>query len=154
ELEERLLARLEDPSPTVRLQSVRGLWQSWYWSSSDSLRARIEDRFLERMGIETDAWVRRSLNEGFYNICDENVRYLYNNWIPALGRAEDRQRATEAHQAVGTRQARAIVRALAAAAGTPREAQLRENLLASLTEFHLRHSDPAHPETTARIGND
>ena len=29
-------------------------------------------------------WVERNLREGVYNLADENIRYLYNNWVPLL----------------------------------------------------------------------
>ena len=163
ELARKLVEMMRDPSPVLRMQACKALWQWWYWNADTSFRDRVEDTFLERMAVERDPWVRRNLTEGFYNICDENVRYLYNNWIALLARPEDRERATRGHQASGTAQARKIARALeqgldpASRNGTSSRYDARlllDGVLTSLTQFHLRHSDPAHPEVFARIGND
>jgi HEAT repeat protein len=164
DLGQKLIAMMRDPSPVLRMQACKALWQWWYWNADASFRDSVENVFLERMAVERDPWVRRNLTEGFYNICDENVRYLYNNWIPLLARQEDRERATAAHQATGAAQARKIARALqegsvSMPAGKDSSEPsgnelLLDGVLTSLTEFDLRHSDPSKPEVFARIGND
>ena len=57
-------------------------------------------------------WVRRNLIEALYIIGDENIRYLYKNWVPSLARAESRRRATEAQHATVNRLGAKYVAAL------------------------------------------
>ncbi|MDW8367837.1 MAG: HEAT repeat domain-containing protein [Abditibacteriales bacterium] len=153
-----LIQRLNDPDIFVRLYATRALWQWFYWTDDDTVRQQIVDAYLARMSVPEHPWVRRNLVEGFYNICDENVRYLYNNWIPLLAQPEDRERATRAHRATVTMLAEKIANALMHGNDLQREAILR-----GLTDFHLRKSSDrfgygvvidAPNNLYARIGND
>ena len=38
-------------------------------------------------------WISENLSDALYNLADENIRYLYNNWVPLLGTEQDRERA-------------------------------------------------------------
>ena len=60
------------------------------------------------MAVNEHPWMRRNLIEGFYSLADENVRYLYNNWIGHLAQKEDRDGAVAlatASRAAGWRSA-------------------------------------------------
>lgn len=153
-----LAARVEDPVPGIRMQALKGLWQYWFWTAGEPSKERIEDTFLAAMAKPQHPWVERNLREGIYNIADENIRYLYNNWVPLLPRPEDRDRAIQGRLRVESRLAEKFAQVLEK--GSDRQ---RKTLLAGLTEFHLRrgdvydltadHSRPA-PPVYNRIGND
>jgi hypothetical protein len=149
EITNKLIARLSDPHTPVRMQAAKSLAQWFYWTKDESLRDRIADAFIARMAVNEHPWVRRNLMEGFYSLADENVRYLYNNWIGHLARKEDRDRAVASHRESSRRMAERIARALE----TGNELQ-REGLLRGLTEFHLRHGGYANAGRYTRIGND
>ena len=102
-LADALLGRLDDPDPVVAMQAIKGLWRWWYWRSDPGLRNRIEDRLIAGLAEPRHPWVRRNLIEALYIIGDENIRYLDQNWIPSLARAEDRRRATDGQQATVNR---------------------------------------------------
>ncbi len=161
-VEPRLLSalkqRLSDPDVFVRVYASRALWQWFYWTDDDAVRQQIVDAYLARMSVAEHPWVRRNLVEGFYSVCDENVRYLYNNWIPLLAQPEDRDKATQAHRATTTMLAKKVANALTNGNDLQREAILR-----GLTDFHLRKSPDrfgygvvidAPNNLYARIGND
>ena len=82
QLADSLIQRLADASPAIRLNALKGLWQWWYWNDDVQLRGKIEDAFLVALAQSQHPWVARNLREGIYNIADDNIRYLYNNWIP------------------------------------------------------------------------
>ena len=88
-LADSLLERLDDPDPVVRMQAIKGLWRWWYWRPELALRNRIEDALIARLAVPEHPWVRRNLIEALYIIGDENIRYLYNNWVPSLAQARD-----------------------------------------------------------------
>ncbi len=136
ELADRLLRAAADPVPTVRMQALKGLWQWWFWSDNQAVRGRIEDTLFARLAEREHPWVRRNLQEALYNIADDNIRYLYNNWVPLLGTKEDREQAIRGRLAVERRIAEKAARALRAGNDLQREGVLR-----GLTEFHLRNSD-------------
>jgi HEAT repeat protein len=161
DLAEKVMRAAHDPVVTVRMQALKGLWQWWYWSDNENLRSRIEDVFIGRLAEAEHPWVRRNLQEGLYNIADENIRYLYNNWIPLLGTTQDRERAIGARLAVENRIARKAAQALSSG----NELQ-REGVSRGLAEFHLRNAnsyslEPARQPSQrtgaqlyVRIGND
>src|SRR5262245_50152785 len=149
EIADKLIARLSDPHTPVRMQAAKSLTQWFYWAKDDSLRDRIADAFIARMAVNEHPWMRRNLMEGFYSMADENVRYLYNNWIGHLAQKEDRDMAVAAHHESSRRMAERIARALE----TGNELQ-REGLLRGLTEFHLRHVGYTNAGRYTRIGND
>ena len=153
-----LAALAADPVPSVRMQALKGLWQFWFWSADDSAKGLIEDTFLEAMAKPQHPWVRRNLREGIYNLADENIRYLYNNWVPLLARPEDRERAIRGRLAVEDRLATKFDAVLENGSDLQ-----RKELLAGLTEFHLRRADVYDPKAVPgapfppvynRIGND
>ena len=148
-LETLIRERMTDPDPYVRLMASRVLWQWWYFEQGDLGKSRIEDVFLQRMAVEDHPWVLTNLKQGFYNICDENTRYLYNNWVALLGREEDRQRATAGHRDSSDRQAEKIAEVLRS--GPKRQVRL---LLDSLGRFHLRTGTYDREDLYHRIGND
>jgi hypothetical protein len=146
---DRLIELLADPSVAVRMQAAKSLVQWHYWSKDEALRDRIADAFIARMGVQEHPWMRRNLLEGFYSLADENVRYLYNNWIGHLARKEDRDKAASGHREASRRMAERVARALE----TGNERQ-REGLLRGLTVFHLRSGGYTNAGRYTRIGND
>ncbi len=146
---EKLIERLSDPYTPARMQAAKSLTQWFYWTKDESLRDRIADAFVARMAVNEHPWMRRNLLEGFYSMADENVRYLYNNWIGHLAQKEDRDKAVAAHRESSRRMAERVARALE----TGNELQ-REGLLRGLTEFHLRHGGYANAGRYTRVGND
>jgi HEAT repeat protein len=149
EIAGKLIALLADSSITVRMQAAKSLVQWFYWTKDDSLKDRIADSFIARMAFNEHPWMRRNLLEGFYSLADENVRYLYNNWIGHLAQKDDRDRATAGHREASRRMAERIAQALE----TGNELQ-REGLLRGLTEFHLRSGGYVNAGRYTRIGND
>lgn len=158
ELAKALAARTGDPLATVRMQALKGLWQYWFWTPEESAKGLIEDTFLAAMAKPQHPWVERNLREGIYNIADENIRYLYNNWVPLLAKPEDRERAIRGRLAVERRLAHKFARTLENGSDLQ-----RKRLLAGLTAFHLRRADiydlkadhgKSAPAVYNRIGND
>ena len=155
----RALSKLiDDPVVTVRMQSVKGLWQFWFWTPAPSTKSGIEDVLLEAVGKPQADWVESNLNDAVYNLADENIRYLYNNWIPLLGRPEDRERAIRGRLALEDRLAEKFAAVLNGNSDFQKKALLR-----SLTRFPLRRGDVydleadlenAGPPVYNRIGND
>ncbi len=147
-----------DPAPAIRLQAIRGLWQSWFWNPSVPLRGRIEDTLLAGLAQPQHPWNEANLRAAVYNLADENIRYLYNNWVALLGRPEDRDRAIQGRLAVESQLA---VKFAGVLEHGP-DAQ-KKQLLAALAELPLRRGDaydlaPAaglkSPPVYSRIGND
>ncbi len=158
ELAEALAARVDDSLPTVRMQALKGLWQYWFWTPDESARDLIENTFLQAMAVPQHPWVDQNLREGIYNLADENIRYLYNNWVPLLASPADRERAIRGRLAVEDRLSRKFSAVLVH--GTDHQ---RKMLLAGLTEFPLRRADiydleadhaRVAPPVYNRIGND
>jgi hypothetical protein len=157
-LAEPLIAAASAEEPAIRIQALKGLWQWWHWSADEQLRSRIEDVFIEGLPRSGHPWVARNLREGLYTISDENIRYLYNNWIPLLGSGDDRSRAIRGRLAVEDRLAAKFTRVLGQGSD-----QHRKELLNALTSFHLRRADVYDPQADSsvpgpavynRIGND
>ena len=149
---------LDDPVTTVRMQAVKGIWQFWFWSADPAVKNEIEDRLLAAFSKPQPAWVASNLNFALYNLADENIRYLYNNWIPLLGRPEDRERAIRGRLAVESRLAEKFAAVLETAPENQKKA-----LLHALAEFPLRRGDvydldadlgKPGPVVYSRIGND
>ncbi|MBO0857350.1 MAG: hypothetical protein J2P21_02635, partial [Chloracidobacterium sp.] len=149
EIADKLIDRLSDPYAPVRMQAAKSLTQWFYWAKDEALRDRIADAFVARMAVNEHPWIRRNLIEAFYSISDENVRYLYNNWIGLLPQKEDRDMSVASHRESSRRMAERIARALE----TGNDLQ-REGLLRGLTEFHLRHGGYTNAGRYTRIGND
>ncbi len=138
-----LVDSLADRDPVVRMQAVRGLWRWWYWRPELTLRNQVEDALIARLAVPEHPWVRRNLIEALYIIGDENIRYLYNNWVPSLPKAEIRDRVTEAQHATANRLAEKYVAVLASGGALQREGVLR-----AMSEFFER------PVLGGRVGND
>jgi hypothetical protein len=146
---DKLIAALNDKHPLVRMQAAKSLTQWFYWAKDTTLKDHIADAFITQLSQPQHPWVQRNLREGLYSMADENVRYLYNNWIALLATAADRAAAKAGQRAESRAMAERIARAL-----TNGNATLRENLLRGLTEFHLRHSGYNNAARYTRIGND
>jgi hypothetical protein len=158
EIAQALMSRIDDPVQTVRMQAVKGLWQLWFWTPGEPTKSAIEDTLLAALGKPQSGWVESNLREAVYNLADENIRYLYNNWVALLPRPEDRERATKGRLAVESRLAEKFASALEKGSVTQQKALLR-----ALTEFPLRRADIYDPEADLakpappvynRIGND
>ncbi len=158
EMAKALEKLVDDRVTTVRMQAVKGLWQLWFWTPDADTKGAIEDTLLGAMAKPQPSWVASNLREGIYNLADENIRYLYNNWVALLPRAEDRERAIRGRLGVESR----LAEKFAAVLTQGPEAQKRA-LLRALTELPLRRADVYDPEadlSTAapavynRIGND
>src|SRR5262247_1127179 len=149
EIADKLIARLSDPHTPVRMQAAKSLTQWFYWTKDEALQDRIADALIARMAVDEHPWARRNLLEAFYSVADENVRYLYNNWIGHLAQKEDRDKAIAGHRESSRRMAERVAHALE----TGNELQ-REGLLRGLAEFHLRHGGYANAGRYTRIGND
>ncbi|SIO43394.1 HEAT repeat-containing protein [Singulisphaera sp. GP187] len=142
-LADALLERLDDSDPVVQLQAIKGAWRWWYWQADSALRNRIEDQLIARLSTPRHPWVRRNLIEALYIIGDENIRYLYTNWVPALATHERRDIATEAQHATSNRLGDKYVAVL-----DHGNALQRDGVLRAISEFHER------PVLGGRIGND
>lgn len=149
EIAGKLIGLMADPGVMVRMQAAKSLMQWFWWTKDETLQDRIADAFVARMAVNEHPWVRRNLRENFYSMADENVRYLYNNWIALLATPEDRARAKQGHHEASRKMAERIAKAL-----TNGNDQQRENLLAALTEFHLRSGGYPNAGRYTRIGND
>lgn len=158
ELAPLLAKRITDNNPAVAIQASKAAWQYWFWTPALPSREVIEDAFLAAMEKPQHPWLERNLKEAVYNLADENIRYLYNNWVPGLAKPEDREKVIRGRLAVEDRLATKFAKALES--GNP---QLVKVLLAGLSEFELRRGDvydPTADRTTPfngvynRIGND
>jgi hypothetical protein len=158
DLASALIASASDSEPAIQIQALKGLWQWWHWTAKEEIRDRIEDVFIGGLASPQHAWVSRNLREGLYTISDENIRYLYNNWIPLLASPDDRVRAIRGRLAVEDRLANKFIRILERGTGAH-----KTELLTALTSYHLRRADvydpaadPAGlaPPVYNRIGND
>ena len=136
DLVEALAKLAGDPVVTVRMQAVRGLWQSWFWNAGAASRNRIEDTVLAALAKPQHPWIETNLRAAVYNLADENIRYLYNNWVALLGKEDDRTRAIQGRLAVETRLADKFAAVLA---GGP-DVQ-KKQLLTALTEAQQRRAD-------------
>jgi hypothetical protein len=158
EFVDALEVRTSDPAIATRLNAVHGLWQAWFWNADPATRSTIEDTVLAALAKPQHPWIESNLHAAVYNLADENIRYLYNNWVPGLAREEDRERAIRGRLEIESHLAEKFSKVLE----TGSDAQKKE-LLAALTEFPLRRGDiydldadlakPA-PLIYSRIGND
>ncbi|MEO7651958.1 MAG: HEAT repeat domain-containing protein, partial [Bryobacteraceae bacterium] len=158
EFADALAACANSSDPAASIQAIKGLWQYWFWSADPKAKSRVEDLLLAAMSAPNHPWIDRNLREAIYNIADENIRYLYNNWIPLLATPEDRSRAIQGRLAVESRLAEKFAGVLEK--GNNHQ---RKMLLAGLTEFPLRRADVYDPKADPtelappiynRIGND
>jgi hypothetical protein len=149
---------LSDRALTVRVQAIKGLWQFWFWSADDKIKSNIEDAILRATAKPHEPWVASNLREAIYNLADENIRYLYNNWLPSLPRQEDREQAIRGRLASESRLADKFASVLQS--GSDAQKKL---LLAGLVNLPLRRGDIYDLEADLakdsapvynRIGND
>jgi hypothetical protein len=148
----------EDPVPTIRMAAVKGLWQFWFWSPEASVKDGIENALLVALGKPQHPWVRQNLHHAIYNLADENIRYLYNNWVPLLADQADRERAIR-----GRLQVESALEAKFSAFMDRGSVEQKKELLRALTELPLRRADvydldanleKRSPPVYNRIGND
>ena len=82
-----------DPVIPVRMDAIKGLWQSWFWNADRRCAGGLKTRCSPRLAEPQHPWIAENLHAAVYNLADENIRYLYNNWVPLLGaRAGSRAR--------------------------------------------------------------
>jgi HEAT repeat protein len=147
-----LLAALEkdvnDPVPYVRFEAASGLWRWYYWQvDQPDVRRSTLEALATRMNVETDAMVRRGLQESIYDLLDENTGYL-TAWVRASAKDEDKEKIEAGYEAVARDQAQVLAKVLRE--GTPLG---REGILNALWDFHVRHyALPALKENTVSIG--
>jgi len=153
-----LASLIDDPVLTVRMNAIKGLWQFWFWTPDLATKSMIEDTLLAALAKPQHEWIAENLRHAIYNLADENIRYLYNNWVPLLGRAEDRERAVRGRLAVESRLATKFSGVLENGPDLQKKA-----LLSALTEEPLRRGDiydldanlmKHAPPVYNRIGND
>jgi hypothetical protein len=158
EFAQPLAKLISDPVVSVRMQAVKGAWQYWFWSADVPAKGMIEDTLLAAMVKPQPAWIQSNLRDAVYNLADENIRYLYNNWVPLMARQDDRERAIKGRLAVEARLATKFATVLE----TGPDAQ-KKALLLALNEFPLRRADiydleadlsKTAPPVYNRIGND
>jgi len=147
-----------DPVIPVRMDAIRALWQAWFWNADPRLRGQIEDTVIAALGEPQHPWIAENLNAALYNLADENIRYLYNNWVPLLAREEDRERAIRGRLAIEAQLADKIARVLES--GPDRQ---KKGVLTALGDLPLRRGDiydlgadlsRPEPIVYSRIGND
>ena len=133
-----LLAALErdlnDPVPFVRFEAASGLWRWYYWQvDQPTVRRSTLETLATRLNTETNAMVRRGLQEGTYDLLDENTGYL-SAWVRASAKDEDKEKISAGYEAVVRDQAQVLAKVLRE--GTPLG---REGILNALWDFHIRH---------------
>jgi hypothetical protein len=133
-----LLAALErdlnDPVPYVRFEAAGGVWRWYYWQADKpQVRHSTLETLAMRLNTETDAMVRRGLQESIYNLLDENTGYL-SAWVRASSKDEDKDRINAGYEAVARDQAQVLAKVVRE--GTPLG---REGILNALWDFHIRH---------------
>jgi hypothetical protein len=147
-----------DPSANIRMNAVKALWQFWFWSPDAATKSNIEDALIASLRQDQHPWVQQNLRHAVYNLADENIRYLYNNWVPLLAKADARDRAVRGRLTVEERLASKFSAVLASGS-----VQQKKELLEALTEQPLRRADiyqldadlnKSGPPVYNRIGND
>ena len=148
----QLLAALEkdlnDPVPYVRFEAAGGVWRWYYWQvNQPEVRRGTLEALATRLNTESDAMVRRGLQESIYNLLDENTGYL-SAWVRASSKDEDKDRINSGYEAVARDQAQVLAKVLRE--GTPSG---REGILNALWDFHIRHyALPQLKSDTVSIG--
>ena len=150
--DKELLAALErninDPVPYVRFEAAAGLWRWYYWQvDQPDVRRTTLETLATRLNVETDAMVRRGLQESIYDLLDENTGYL-TAWVRASATEEDKNKIAAGYEVVARDQAQVLAKVLRE--GTPLG---REGVLNALWDFHIRHyALPPLKENTVSIG--
>ena len=88
-----------EPVPAVQMQALQGLYQWWFWDRDVEHKKEIEIALVNGLGREAHPWVRRNFIEAYYNVMDDNVRYLYSSWIVRVKRDQDREVIKSGHRA-------------------------------------------------------
>ncbi len=147
-----------EPVISVRLQAIRGAWQSWFWNADEATRDRIENVMLASLHADQNPWIQTNVRAAVYNLADENIRYLYNNWVTLLPREADRDRAIQGRLAIESRLASKFAKVLSDAPDSD-----KKELLIALTEPLQRRADiydvnsslaSEAPPVYNRVGND
>src|SRR6185437_4770904 len=147
-----------DPVLSVRLQAIRGVWQSWFWNADEATRDRIENTMLASLHPGQNRWIETNVRAAVYNLADENIRYLYNNWVALLPREADRERAIQGRLAIESRLAGKFAKILSSGPDAD-----KKELLIALTEPAQRRADiydlnsaldTEAPPVYNRVGND
>jgi len=153
-----LLPLLSDPVPAIRMAGARGLWQCWFWNGHPKMRGSIEDAVLNALAQPQHPWVETNLRAAVYNMADENIRYLYNNWVPLLAREEDRKIAIEGRLAAENQFAVKLAQAIGSG-----DVARKKRVLSALVDLPLRRADIYDPDSELplpqplaynRLGND
>ena len=125
---------LNDPVPYVRFEAAGGLWRWYYWQvDKPEVRRGTLEALATRLNTETDAMVRRGLQESIYDLLDENTGYL-SAWVRASSKDEDKDRINEGYETVARDQAQVLAKVLREGTSLG-----REGILNSLWDFHIRH---------------
>jgi hypothetical protein len=90
------LARNESV-PAIQMQAIQGLYQWWFWDRSTGHKGDIELALIAGLGRKLHPWVRRNFIEAYYNVLDDNLRYLYGSWIVRVKRDIDRTAIKAGH---------------------------------------------------------
>ena len=125
---------LNDPVPYVRFEAAGGVWRWYYWQvDKQEVRRGTLEALATHLNTETDAMVRRGLEESIYDLLDENTGYL-SAWVRASSKDEDKDRINQGYEAVVRDQAQVLAKVL-------REGTTlgREGILNALWDFHIRH---------------
>ena len=75
------------------------------------MRVRIIQALATRLNTETDATVRRAVQESLYNALDENTGYL-GTWIETASRKEDQNKINDGHEAAVRDQSQTVAKVL------------------------------------------
>jgi hypothetical protein len=139
---------LNDPVPYVRFEAAAGVWRWYYWQiDHPEVRRSTLEALATRLNTETDAMVRRGLQESIYDLLDENTGYL-SAWVRTSAQDEDKNRINTGYEAVVHDQAQVLAKVLRD--GTPLG---REGILTALWDFHIRHyALPQLKSNTVSIG--
>ena len=140
--------KLNDPVPYVRFEAAGGLWRWYYWQiDRPEVRRSTLESLATRLNTETDAMVRRGLQESIYDLLDENTGYL-GAWVRTSAQDEDKQRINAGYESVVHDQAQVLAKVLRE--GTPLG---RHGILTALWDFHIRHyALPELKSDTVSIG--
>jgi hypothetical protein len=158
EFEPALAKLLDEPGLATQMMGIKAIWQFWFWTPETGVKSKIEDSLLAKMERPHPAWIESNLHDAIYNLADENIRYLYNNWVPLLAQPSDRDKVIQGRLALEAR----LATKFAAVLDQGPDFQKKE-LLRFLTEFPLRRADvydlsadlnQPSPPLYNRIGND
>ena len=136
EFEPALAKLANDPALSVQMLGIKGIWQFWFWTPDAHVKNDIEDTLLAKMKQPQPVWIESNLHDAIYNLADENVRYLYNNWVPLLGQEEDRDRAIRGRLSIEAR----LANKFAAVLDRGSDSEKKE-LMRFLAVLRLRRAD-------------